>query len=260
MRTNKQRIAALLAMVMLSYGLSGCALLHFDDPAEIKAQEEEIAKQQNVELPDAKALLDTEKLVIDEQLLDDAGKEIARYQARFPYFEAGDNTALQNINAHYESEFGHLQSDKERFFQLAREKSSDTVHTSVFDYELLKGSDSYVAILRSFESVDSLGGSGKLYTCELFSAATGLRLKFSDIFSGDSKKAVETLRSDLAEWCADHEYDTAWFDGMTDELLCENFTIDADTLYLGFDRNTLPGGETLIELVLDPYTAFMGSN
>ena len=34
MRTSKQRIAALLAMAMLSSGLSGCALLHFDDPAE----------------------------------------------------------------------------------------------------------------------------------------------------------------------------------------------------------------------------------
>ncbi len=260
MRTSKQRIAALLAMVMLTCGLSGCALLHFDDPAEIKAQEEEIAKQQNVELPDVQSLLVSDRLVIDEQLLDDTGREIARYEARFPYFEADDNAALQNINAHYEAEFGHLESDKARFFQLAQEKPSDAVHTSTFAYELLKGREAYVAILRSFESVDSLGESGRLYACELFSAATGLRLKFSDVFSADSTKALDTLRHDLAEWSTEHSYDAAWVDEMSDELLSENFTIDADILYIGFDKNTVPGGETLIELDLEPYTAFMGSN
>ena len=84
MRTSKQRIAALLAMAMLSSGLSGCALLHFDDPAEIKAQEEEIAKQQNVELPDAKALLDTEKLVIDEEYVKERFQETI--SGAFPLF------------------------------------------------------------------------------------------------------------------------------------------------------------------------------
>jgi len=259
MRTSKQRIAALLAMVMLTSGLSGCALLHFDDPAEIKAQEEELAKQQNVELPDVQALLDPEHLVMDAVLKDASGKEIARYQACFPYFEAGDNAALQNINQYYEGEFGHLSGDKDRFFQLAQEKPTQSVHSSSFDYELLKGEASRVAVLRSFESIDSLGESGKLYTCELFSAATGLRLKFTDIFSSDSKGAVKTLRAELADWCADKAYDTAWLDGLTDELLCENFTLDADTLYIGFDKNTLPGGETLVELDLETFMPYMGS-
>lgn len=259
MKRNKKFLALLLTAALLGSSLSGCALLHFDDPAEIKAQEQELEKQQSTELPDIKGRLDAGHLVMDEVLHDAAGKEIARYQARFPWFDSEDSAALDNINQHYESEFGHLQDDKDRFFKLAAEKPSGVLHTSVFDYELLDARGAYVAVLRSFESVDSLGESGKLYTCEVFSAATGLRLKFSDVFSGDSQKAVSTLRADLAEWSKTKESDTAWLDGLTDEVLCENFTFSSDTLYIGFDKNIFPGGETLVELPLEDYAAFMAS-
>lgn len=247
----------LLSAALLGSSLSGCALLHFDDPAEIKAQEQELEKQQATDIPDVQNRLDPEHLVMDETALDASGKEIARYQARFPWFDSKDSTALDNINQYYESEFGHLQGDKDRFFKLAAEKPSGVLHTSSFDYELLKTEGAYVAILRSFESVDSLGESGKLYTCEVFSAATGLRLKFGDVFSGDSQQAIRTLRTDLAAWSKEKESDTAWLDSMSDEVLCENFTLDSDTLYLGFDKNILPGGETLVELPLESYTAYM---
>lgn len=257
MKRSKRPLALALTMLMLAGSLSGCTLVQFDDPADIKQQEEEIEKQQNAALPDLDTVLDAEHLVIDEKLTNNEGRTIAAYQARFPYFEAGDNVALQNINEFYASEFSHLESDKNRFFELAAEKPTDTVHTSVFDYELLDAGDIYVSVLRSFEVVDSLGDGGTLYTGEVFSGATGLRLKFTDVFAKDAAKAVETLRTVLADWCGEQKYDAAWLDGLTDEVLCENFAFDEDILYIGFDRGTVPGGETLIELDLGDFEAYM---
>ncbi len=257
MKRSKRILAALMGVLMLSSTLSGCTLLQFDDPAEIKQQEQELEKQESVALPDIKTLLDGEHLVIDEHLTDGTGKEIAHYQAHFPYFKAEDNAALQNINSFYEAEFSHLESDKDRFFKLATEKPSEVLRTSSFDFTLLNAHPEHIAILRSYESVDSLGESGKLHTCDLFSSATGLRLKFGDVFSGNKAKAVELLRKDLTEWCEAGGHDTAWLEGMSDDLLCENFTISTNTLYIGFDRGTLPDGSTLIEMDLAPYTTFM---
>ena len=45
MKRSKRTLAALLSVLMLSTSLSGCTLLQFDDPAEIKQQEEELEKQ-----------------------------------------------------------------------------------------------------------------------------------------------------------------------------------------------------------------------
>ena len=257
MKRSKKTLAALLSVLMLTGPLSGCTLLQFDDPAEIKQQEQELEKQQSVVLPDVKGLLKADHLVMDEKLTDPSGKEIALYQARFPYFDAKDSAALQNINSFYETEFGHLTSDKDRFFKLATEKPSDILRSSTFDYELLSARPGHVAVLRTFESVDSLGESGKLYTCDLFSAATGLHLKFGDVFSGNKAKAIETLRKDLAKWCEKGNHAADWLDSMSDEVLCENFTLSTKSLYIGFDRGTLPNGETLIELDLNPYLPFM---
>lgn len=257
MKRSKRPLALVLTIFMLVGSLSGCTLIQFDDPADIKQQEEEIEKQQNVALPDLDTVLDAEHLLIDEKLTDHEGRTIASYQARFPYFEEGDNAALRNINEFYASEFSHLESDKNRFFELAAEKTTDTVHTSVFDYELLDAGDSYVSVLRSFEVVDSLGDGGTLYTGEVFSGATGLRLKFTDVFAKDAAKAVEALRTALADWCDEQKYDAAWLDGLTDELLCENFAFDEDTLYIGFDRGTVPGDETLVELDLGDFEAYL---
>ncbi|MBR4875850.1 MAG: hypothetical protein IKU95_05085 [Clostridia bacterium] len=258
MKRSKRTLAALLSVLMLSTALSGCTLLQFDDPAEIKQQEEELEKQQSAALPDVKSLLVADRLVMDEHLTDAAGKEIAIYQARFPYFEAEDNSALQNINSYYETEFGHLTSDKDRVFKLAVEKPADVLRSSNFDYTLLNAPSGYVAVLRTFESVGSLGESGKIHTCDLFSGATGLHLKFGDVFSANKVKAVEMLRKDLAEWCKKGGHDTAWLEGLNDDLLCENFTLDAKTLYIGFDQGIRPDGSTLIELALEPYNPYMG--
>ena len=257
MKNKNRKLLAVVWLLVLSMGLSGCTLLQFDDPAEIKQQEEELEKQQNITLPDAQALLKPDKLVMDEHLTSEDGADLAVYQAEFPWFEAGEYAALQNINSYYEGEFSHLASDKDRFFRLVEEKPSNALRSSTFSYELLDAPAGYIAILRAFESVDTLGSTGKIYTCDLFEATTGWKLKFSDLFGAQEKAALGQLRTDLATWCADKSYDAAWLDGLTDDLLTQNITLSTETLYVGFDRTVVPGGETLIELDLTPYTGWL---
>ena len=48
--------------------LTGCTLVHFDDPAESQQQTQEIEKQTTVEYPDAAAALAADRLVMDEMV------------------------------------------------------------------------------------------------------------------------------------------------------------------------------------------------
>lgn len=261
MKKNENKKACLrllLFLLMFCSQLTGCTLVHFDDPAESQQQTQEIEKQTTVEYPDAAAALAADRLVMDEKLTDDTGRVLAVYQAAFPWFTAGSSQALQNINAHYENEFSYLAEDQARFFELVRQKPSDTVRTAIFTYELLEAPEGYIAVLRRYESVDTLDISTVTYYCEVFSAATGLQLRFSNLFGNQSAAAMEALRSALADWCAQREYDTGWAEALSDDVLTENITLDQETLYVGLPAGAAPGGETLAELPVEPFLDLLG--
>lgn len=249
-----QKLASIiLAAVVIASSLSGCALVDFEDPSKAKQEEQTLDKDTKVEKPDVFKLLMADKLVLSDKLTSSAGVDIAVYEANFPYFDAGDNQALANINSYYETEFEHLESDKERFFQLVTEKPSQVLRTSVFTYTLLDTPGDYISILRCFESNDILGNATKTYYCEVFSASTGWSLKFSDVFGEDNDKAVEALRSALEKWSLDKAYSANWLYNAKDEILTDNFAFDGEKMYIGLPAYTAPGGETLIEI---PFEGF----
>ncbi|MEA4919634.1 MAG: hypothetical protein VB078_01730 [Clostridiaceae bacterium] len=255
---KKQKLASIiLAAAMIASSLSGCALVEFEDPSTAKQEEQTLDKDAKAEKPDVFKLLNADKLVLSDRLKNAAGVELAAYEANFPYFDAGDNQALANINTYYETEFEHLESDKERFFQLVTEKPSQVFRTSVFTYTLLDTPGDYISILRCFESNDILGSVTKTYYCEVFSASTGWSLKFSDVFGDDSSKAVEALRSALEQWSLDKAYTANWVYNAKDEILTENFAFDGDKMYIGLPAYTAPGGETLIELSFESFEDFL---
>lgn len=253
MARNKRSFTALLSLLLAGHLLTGCTLVHFDDPADIQQQTQEIEKQTTVEYPNAAAALRRDRLVLEETLTDDTGRALAVYQAALPWFEAGDSQALQNINAHYEREFAYLTDDQARFFALVRQKPAETVRSAVFTYQLLEAPESYIAVLREYRSVDTLDRADGAYYCELFSAATGLQLRFSNLFGGQSEAAARLLRSALADWSAAQGCDTAWLDSLSDSSLTENITLDQETLYVGLPAGAAPGGETLAELPIDDF-------
>lgn len=248
---NKKALAILLSLSLSFSVFSGCALLQFEDPEELKQQEQEMQERETVEVIKPDKVLIDDRLVMDESLTDDAGKELAWYRASFPYFDEGDNQALANINEYYESEFSHLADDKDRFFKLVQEQPSDKVRASLFTYKILASDETYFTVLRCFESSNTLGKTSMTYYCEVFSAATGWKLKFSDVFGNQSEKALELIRGGIEQWCKDKGYETNWVFNSEDEVFTDNFTFSTDTLYIGLPSHTSPGGETLIELELD---------
>lgn len=254
-------LSAALVWAMLAAVLSGCTLLKFDDPADVKKdQEVQVTPDTKAEPIDPASILDSEKLTMDEQLTDASGKVVAVYKAALPYFsnEAGD-AAVDSINQYYEEEFSQLKDDKDRFFGIVGEKPAESgePRSSIISYELLDAPQGYVSVLRCYEGLDTLGAQQENYFCEVFSASTGWKLRFSDIFGENRDKAMTCLREEIEQWCFENDYDAKWLYNADDATISDNFAFDGSTAYIGIPAYTAPGGETLIKIPFDQLAQYV---
>lgn len=243
----------LVALALSVSLLSGCTLLHFDDPEEARADQETLnntAAQQ--EAVDYAALLDSEHLQLDDLYKDDTGAVLARYRVSLPWFGESEDQAVQNINAHYEEELAALKEDEESLFALAAEMPSAVVRESVVEYQLLDAPEGYVCALGTLNGVDTLGRSPTVWFGDVFSASTGWLLRFDDLVE-DRGAAMESLTEAAKDWCARHGCGDEW---LADFLPGEELTFDRETVWIGLPAGTAPNGETVMELpfgVLEPY-------
>ncbi len=253
------KITAALAAVTMTITASGCALMRFEDGESLKQSEEKLQTVENAETLSPVLLLDKEKLVIDESLTDASGAETAAYHAEFPYFKNdNDSPVLSKINDYYQDEYEQMLGDKDRFFRIVAEKPTEGLRKTEFGYNLLDCPEEYISVLRSYEGVDSLGAEQKTYYCEVFSAVTGWKLRFSDIFGEDAEKAQTALNALLESWSRERKYTTSWIYNSGDDKLMGNIAFDNETLYVALPAYTAPGGETLIELPIDDFAELLG--
>lgn len=256
---NIIKITAAASAIAMTITASGCALVRFEDGESQKESQEKLQTVDTPETVEPRLLLDEEKLVIDEGLTDGSGAETARYHAEFPYFtNDNDSPILSKINDFYQDEYEQMLGDKDRFFKIVAEKPTEGLRTTEFRYRLLDCPEEYISVLRSYEGVDSLGAEQKTYYCEVFSAVTGWKLRFSDIFGEDAEEAKTALNVLLESWSKEREYTTSWIYNAGDDKLLGNIAFDNDTLYVALPAYTAPGGETLIELPIDGFVELLG--
>lgn len=253
------KLTAAAAAIAVTVTASGCTLVRFEDGESQKRGEEDILSADTNDIVDPRLLLDKEKLVIDESLTSESGAETARYHAEFPYFtNDNDSPVLSKINEFYQDEYEQMLDDKDRFFKIVAEKPTEGLRTTGFGYTLLDCPKEYISVLRSYEGVDSLGAEQKTYYCEVFSAVTGWKLRFSDIFGEDAETARTALNVLLESWSKEREYTTSWIYNSGDEKLLSNIAFDNETFYVALPAYTAPGGETLIELPIDDFAELLG--
>ncbi len=239
-RTVLMRLAALALCLPL---LTGCTLLHFADPDEVKADEQSLGAEP-APAPDFAARLDETRLRFEETCTDADGAVVARCSAALPWFR-GEEQAVRNVDAHYEEELEALRQDKDSLFALALEKPADTVRESATGFRLLDAPEGYVCVLGTIDSVDALGRSPTRWFGDVFSAATGWPLRFDDLFGAQREQALAALTEAAEAWCAEHGCETSWLE---EALSSDELTFDRETVYIGLPAGLAPGGETLLEL------------
>ncbi len=252
-----KRLLALSLAACTCAVMSGCTLIKFSKADELKQQETLGLKYESGEVAlsiKPLEMLSKEELTLEDSLLASDGAQKAVYSAKLPSFiDDGEASVVYTaINQFYQAEFENFAHDRDTFFQLAAGKAAGVTLESHFTYEVLENPAGYVTVLRCLESKGDELTAGKLYFGEVFSASTGWTVNFNDFFGDNAKDAIKLLKQKLEQWCLDNGQKTAWLNDIADNVLTNEFTASADTIYIPLGRHVC-GDVTLIELPFEDF-------
>ncbi|MEG0020753.1 MAG: hypothetical protein RR728_09410 [Oscillospiraceae bacterium] len=254
-------------MCVLMLSISGCTVARFEPMDEAKQKEENKNMLTTLSQPVDPLEMQAEDLKLEEKLDTNFGITLATYTAAAPQFktDGAKSTVFTKINEFYTQEFAAFNQDSQRFFNIVKQQTGAKwadvkvalpVQSCAFSYELLKGTDKTIAVLRSYINDDGKGNVINYYFADAFDNETGWKLKFDDIFVKDAPGAREMLLTKISEWCETQKLMYDGLSSLSDDQLLGEIAVDKSELVVCLEPFALSADDGLGRVIRLPMSDF----